>query len=191
MPIDLESVNEAIAKAKRRKNHHKKPVVVVAEHLPMPPAVHKVEPSSPILQPAPPARIVCPLATTEQCFYGFFTILCRYCHSLGDILDQMPFMLPECQATKITRDCAYEDALGDFLETLKEELGVERETLADFEEEFLEKIDVYKLDHLSLNQLEIIRAFILLKDEPEDSPVLKTLEAMMRNLCDIIETIQS
>lgn len=189
MPIDIEDINKAIAKAKRRKTRtKKKPAVIIAEHLPIPPVVHKVEPTRPKTDPSPPARIICPLATAEQCFYGFFTSMCRYCHSLGDILDQLPFMLPECKATKIIRECARDDHMNEFIEALKSELGVERETLADFEEKFLEKIDIYNLDQMSLNQLEIVRAFILLKDEPQNSPVLETLEDMMQDLCDRITT---
>lgn len=195
MAIELADVNKAIIKAKRQESRlKKKPVVVAAERLPMPVAIQKTEPSRPKSEPQPvsPTRIVCPLAITEQCLYGFFTNLCRYCRSFRYMLDNMPFMLPESAAVEIIRGFARDDALEDFLGLIKSELEIDNDSITSFGKELAEEIELQLpengLEGLSLNQLEIIRAIILLKNEPGDSIILQSLRLLMADRYDIIET---
>lgn len=192
--FDLESVNRAILKQKRRaRTERNKTLAVAAEPIALEstPIKEQKQKISIYANFSPPLRSECPLAPAEQCFYGFFTNLCIHCQSLRYILDNMPFMLPESAAVEIIRDSAREDALDNFLDLIKGELEIDNDSIVSFGEELIEKIELQLpengLEGLSLNQLEIIKTIILLKDEPSDSIIVKSLREIVEKLPNRIE----
>ena len=192
MIIELEDILDAIRKENRKcRNRRNKSIQAKPTENALPTKIDEsgIKPSqnAHLLSKVPtPERSVCPLTPVEQCLYGFYTNLCFHCQALRQILDQIRFDLPECDAVEHMKDKIKQENLDEFGDRLESLIELDPASSEYFAENFMGKLECKLgekgLAELSLNQLEIIKAIFLLKKEPEDSIIYSVIEELAKEL---------
>ncbi len=183
MPIEFEELERLIAKKKRLKKKQVPKVKEKIEPLVVENSSRSFTSIKPLPVPSPPPKQDCPLALVENCTYGFMTEHCCFCHSLRSILNDSRITLPEnANAVNKIIELAKEESIEDFSNRLDDELKIDQDSIEYATDRLMElvenELDETGLAGLSSNQLEILKAFKLLKEEPEGSIILGALEEL-------------